>query len=107
MEPKVLFALAQSGATSEQLTTGPDSGKKWIITTLYICNKGAVTATVTLTHGHPAATDFTLLNTASLQQGETVNLGSLVMENGDDMDVETIGAAMDFVAYGYEDDVVV
>ena len=103
MTPAILFSSQVALDTSAQITTGPASGKQWVITTLFICNKGAITGKVSLTHGI-SGTDYSLLNTAELAQGETVNIGSLVMDYGNDMDVTTVDTAFDFVAYGYEDD---
>ncbi len=108
MEPKILFTAALAIGGPTQLTTGPASGKKWIITTLYICNKGAITGTVSIQQGIPipGATDFELLHTASIQQGETVNIGSIVVENGNDIKGTAASVAFDIIAYGYEDDAV-
>lgn len=104
MTPKILFSTQVALDTAAQITSGPAANKQWIITTLYICNKGAIAGKVTLTHGI-SGTDYGLLTTAELAVGETVNIGSLVMDNGNDMDVTTVDTAFDFVAYGYEDDV--
>jgi hypothetical protein len=105
MEPKVLFAYNAAIAADTQITAGPATGKKWIITTLYICNIGAITGTITLEQGYPTSANYyKLLNTASLAQGETVNVGSIVMEYLNVLKYTAVGVAFDIIAYGYEDD---
>jgi hypothetical protein len=105
MTPKILFKYQLPAVTSAQITSGPGSGKQWIITKLRISNKTAA-GSLSLTQGI-SGTDYTILAPYTWTINTSLDIGPIIMDNGNDLDgtSATASAAFDLVAYGYELDV--
>ena len=105
MTPKILFKYQLPAVTTAQITSGPGSGKQWIITKLRITNKTAA-GTLTLTQGI-SGIDYVILSPYTWTINVSLDIGPFIMDNGNDLDGTsgTASAAFDLVAYGYELDV--
>lgn len=105
MVPKILFSHQQAAITGPtQVTSGPASGKQWVIKSLKITCYGAGGECL-LTHGI-SGTDYIIHPAVTMTIHTTDDVGPVVMDNGNDMDATstTASATFDIVAYGYERD---
>ena len=104
MNEKVLFH-GVPGTTEADFTTGPASGKVWIVTALWIANTNAAAKTLTLKHYIDASNTRTIVPGATFAAKQTEIIGPLVIENGHKIRAEQeTASAIEITAYGLEGD---
>ena len=87
------------------LTTGPGSGKVWIVTALWIANTNASANTLTLKHYIDVSNTRTILPEVAFAANQTEIIGPLVIENGHKIIAEQEEEnAIEITAYGLEGD---
>ncbi len=111
MTPQVLFAkVVPAVSTALNVTTGPASGKVWVVTKMRIVNTHATVDGSCVITQEIDAVDYTLtvaeLLTAIVKE-DVMEIGPFVLDYGNNLEATTVGAAVVFhiVAYGYEMDV--
>ena len=104
MNEKVLFH-GVPGTSEADFTTGPASGKVWIVTALWIANTDTEARTLTLKHYIDASNTRTIVPGATFAPNQTEIIGPLVIENGHKIRAEQeTENAIEIVAYGLEGD---
>lgn len=104
MNEKVLFH-GVPGTTEADLTTGPASGKVWIVTALWIANTNAAAKKLTLKHYIDVSNTRTIVTDTEFTAKQTEIIGPLVIEHGQKILAEQETAnAIEIIAYGLEGD---
>ena len=104
--PKLLFKYKNVPDSDTELSTGPATGYRWIITALYVTNKGSADEDFTLIHraGANSDHDIELIPGTEIAAYEGLVITGVVIANGESVRA-TAGAAsaFDVVAYGLEE----
>lgn len=102
--PKTLFQ-GQATTSAADVTTGPTTSYRWIVTALYVAN--LTTADVTATIGRKFSTSVTRyhLSGTTIEANTAISFGPLVMSStGAGMTISASAAsAIDVMADGYEE----
>ena len=105
MVEKVLFHGVPSHTAEADLTTGPGSGKVWIVTALWIANTDSEARTLTLKHYIDASNTRTIIPETTFAAKQTEIIGPLVIQNGQKIIAEQqTENAIEITAYGLEGD---
>ena len=105
MNEKLLFHGIPDHTAEADLTTGPASGKVWIVTALWIANTNADAKTLTLKHYIDVSNTRTIVPGASFAAKQTEIIGPLVIENGHKiLALQETASAIEITAYGLEGD---
>ena len=88
--------------TYVQLTAGPAASLIWEIDVLYICSQASSEISVSIKKTLASTDEIMLLNVTAITPGETVTIGPMAMEEGDELDVNVVGGTVDLIAYGRE-----
>ena len=104
MNEKVLFH-GVPGTSEADFTTGPASGKVWIVTALWVANTDSEARTLTLKHYIDASNTRTIVPEVIFAPKQTEIIGPLVIENGHKIIAEQeTASAIEITAYGLEGD---
>ena len=105
MDEKLLFHGIPDHTAEADLSTGPGSGKVWVVTALWIANTNAAAKTLTLKHYIDASNTRTIVPGATFAAKQTEIIGPLVIENGHKIRAEQEEEnAIEITAYGLEGD---
>ena len=106
MVEKVLFHGVPSHTAEADLTTGPGSGKVWVVTALWIVNTDAEPRALTLKHYIDASNTRTIIPDTTFPAKQAEIIGPLVIQNGHKIRAEQeTEDAIEVIAYGLEGDV--
>ena len=105
MVEKVLFHGVPSHTAEADLTTGPGSGKVWVVTALWVVNTNAETKKLTLKHYLDASNTRVIIPNTGFPATQTEIIGPLVIQNGQKIKAEQeTENAIEIIAYGLEGD---
>jgi hypothetical protein len=103
---KVLFYGVPDHENIGDLSTGPGTGKVWIVRVIYAANTNSESKKLTLKHYIDSDNVITLIPDEEIQGNERISIGPVVIEHGQKIQAEQeTEGAVEVIAYGLEADI--